>query len=284
MKPKGDVFERIKTEPLTGKKRQVAKYILDNYVEASFLTAAELAERVRVSEPTVIRLAYDLGFTGYPELKDALQEEVQAQLTTVQRLRRSRKNLQNKSLAVQSLVAEAGNLDALVHTVDVRELRRVAKLLADADKVIILGYKMSSVLAAYFHMALKKSVDATVAVTEATGLFQEELIFAGSRSVVVGISFPRYTRGVVRDFRQARDRGITTVAITDSELSPLIEFADRCLLVPCKTVSYVDAFAAAVALLCSVATEVSLAAADGLIERLASVEEMWEENELFYGP
>ncbi len=282
MKPKGDVFERIKTEPLTGKKRQVAKYILDNYIEASFLTAAQLAERVQVSEPTVIRLAYDLGFRGYPELKDALQEKVQVQLTTVQRLRRNPQRVSNKSPAIQSLIAEAGNLDSLVHSVNVREVKRVVARLVAADKVIILGYKMSSVLAEYLHMALKNSVDNTVAVTEATGLFQEELVFAGPQSVVVGISFPRYTRAMIRDFRQAREEGIRTVAITDSELSPLVEHADHCLLAPCRAVSYVDAFAAAIGLLCAIATEVSIAAEEQLIGRLAKLEELWEEDELFF--
>jgi len=281
MKLKGEVFERIRKEPLVGKKRTVAKYILDHFVEASFLTAAQLAERVGVSEPTVIRLAYDLGFRGFPELKDALQEEVQVQLTTVQRLRRGRR-MNAKSPAMQSLVAEAKNVDSLVHSIDIRKLRQIAKRLIVASKVIIVGYKMSSVLAQYFHMALKKSIDNTVAVTEAAGLFQEELIFADKESVVVAISFPRYTAAVVRDFRQARERGIQTVAVTDSELSPLVENADHCLLVPCTAISYIDGFSAAIALLCAVATEVSMSAEGRLLERLAEVEELWSENGLFF--
>ncbi len=281
MSAKGDVFEQIRSQPLTGKKRQVAKYILDNFVEASFLTAAQLAERVQVSEPTVIRLACDLGFRGFPELKDALQEEVQAQLTTVQRLRRARRK-SSKAPVVRSLMAEVENLDAVLHSVDVRKLKRVAKRLIDADKVVVIGYKMSSVLADYLSMALKKSIDNTVSVTEATGRFQEELVFAGPKSVVVAISFPRYTMAVVRDFRQAREVGVQTVAITDSELSPLVESADHCLLAPCRAVSYVDAFGAAIGLLGAIATQVSVMTEDRLIERLAKVERLWEENELFH--
>jgi DNA-binding MurR/RpiR family transcriptional regulator len=282
MRPKGDVFERIRSAPLAGKKRQVAKYILDNYVEASFLTAAQLAERVQVSEPTVIRLAHNLGFRGYPELKDELQQEVQAQLTTVQRLRRSRKRMSDSSPAMQSLVGEARNLDALIHSVEVGEIRRVVRHLVAADKVIVIGYKMSSVLAEYLHTALKESVNNTVAVTDATGRFQEELVFAGPQSVVVGISFPRYTRAVVRDFKQARDRGVRTVAITDSELSPLVEHAEHKLLAPCQAVSYVDAFAAAIGLLCAIATEVTVALEERLVDRLARLEDLWEESELFF--
>jgi DNA-binding MurR/RpiR family transcriptional regulator len=280
MKPMGDVFERIRAEPLSGKKRQVAKYILDNYVEASFLTAAQLADRVHVSEPTVIRLAYELGFGGYPELRDALQQEVQAQLTTVQRLRRSRRKSSQASV-VQSLLADLQNLDLLLHSVDVRVVNQVVRRLVTADKVIVLGYKMASVLAEYLHLALKMSIDNTVAITDAAGLFQEELVFAGHQSVVVGISFARYTRAAVRDFRQAREQGVHTIAITDSELSPLAEYADRCLIVQSKAVSYVDGFAAPVGLLCAIATGVSLATEDLLMARLGRVEQLWEDNELF---
>ncbi len=59
-----DVLALIKSTPLSDKKKQVAKYIVDNYIEVAFLTAAELARRSSVSEPTVIRLAVDLGYTG----------------------------------------------------------------------------------------------------------------------------------------------------------------------------------------------------------------------------
>jgi DNA-binding MurR/RpiR family transcriptional regulator len=281
MKPSGDVFDRIRSVELTGKKRHVAKYILDNHVEASFLTAAQLAERAQVSEPTVIRLAYDLGFRGFPALKDALQEEVQAQLNTVQRLRRSRRRLRDKSPALQSLSTELQNLDALLASLDTRCVRAVAQLLLRADKVIVVGYKMSSVLARYLHAALKKCIDNTVAVTEATGQLQEELIAAGATTVLIGISFPRYTMAAVRGFRQAKAQGVHTVAITDSELSPLGEHAEHILLAPCRAVSYVDAFAAAIALLGALVTELSMASEEQLLPRLSTLETLWEEDELF---
>jgi len=282
MKRSSELFDSIKAIPLTGKKRQVAKYILDNYIEASFLTAAELARRAHVSEPTVIRLAGDLGFNGYPELQDALQQEVQAQLTTVHRLRASHRYTKSRSLGVQSLVAELKNLEVLLHSLNVREFRKIIQRLVSADKVIIIGYKMSSILADYLRMGLKKSIDNIVAVTASTGLLQEELVYAGERSVVVGIAFPRYTREVVQDFRLAHEQGVLTVAITDSELSPLIEYANHFLLAPCKAISYVDAFAAAMGLLCAIATEVSLIMERDVMDRLARLELLWQANDVFF--
>ena len=282
MKTTRDLFELIKSASLSEKKRQVAKYILDNYIEASFLTAAQLAERARVSEPTVIRLASDLGFRGYPALQDALQEKVQAQLTTVHRLRGSHRYASSKSLGVRSVVTEVKNLETLLQSFDVRQFKQVVKRLVEADKIIVVGYKMSSVLAEYLQMALKKSIDNTVVVTAPTGLFQEELVFSTERTVVVGISFPRYTRAVVRDFRLAHDQGTPTIAITDSELSPLIEYADLYLVAPCKAISFVDAFASAIAVLGALAVEVSVGTESDVLDRLSKLEALWEMDEVFF--
>ena len=272
----------IKSTPLSDKKRQIAKYILDNYTEVSFLTAAELARRSSVSEPTVIRLATDLGYSGFPEMKTALQDKVQSKLTTLSRLKGSHHFKASKNPAIQSLVTDMKNLENTLHNINVRTLNRVVNRIVQADKVIILGYRMSSCLAQFFQMALKKSIDNTVAVTTSMGQFQEELVFTTERSVVIAISFPRYTTAVVRNFRMAKQKGVTTVAITDSELSPLINYATDYLLARCDFVSYIDSFAAVMSLLCAIATAVSIKSEDETLPRLEELEELWRENEVFF--
>ena len=43
----------------------------------------------------------------------------------------------------------------------------------------------------------------------------------GAEDVVIGVSFPRYSSRTVKAMKFARDRGAATIAITDSEASPL---------------------------------------------------------------
>lgn len=277
-----DVLALIKSTPLSDKKKQVAKYIVDNYIKVAFLTAAELARRSSVSEPTVIRLAVDLGYAGFPEMRSALQDKVQGKLTTLSRLKGSHRFKASKNPAVQSLVTDMKNLENTLHNINARTLNRVVNRIVQADKVIILGYKMSSCLAQFFQMALKKSIDNTVAVTTSPGQFQEELVFTTEKSVVIAISFPRYSTAVVRDFRMAKQKGVTTIAITDSELSPLVDHATDYLLARCDFVSYIDSFAAAMSLLCAIATAVSIKSETETLPRLEELEELWEENEVFF--
>jgi len=282
VKRQKDVLALIKSMPLSDKKKQVAKYIADNYIEAAFLTAAELARRSSVSEPTVIRLAVDLGYAGFPEMRSALQDKVQGKLTTLSRLKGSHRFKASKNPAVQSLVTDMKNLENTLHNINVRTLNRVVNRIVQADRVIILGYKMSSCLAQFFQMALKKSIDNTIAVTTSPGQFQEELVFTTEKSVVIAISFPRYTTAVVRNFRMAKQQGVTTIAITDSELSPLVDHATDYLLARCDFVSYIDSFAAAMSLLCAIATAVSIKSEDETLPRLEELEELWEKNEVFF--
>ena len=282
VKREKDVLALIKATPLSDKKKQVAKYIADNYIDAAFLTAAELARRSSVSEPTVIRLAVDLGYAGFPEMRSALQDKVQGKLTTLSRLKGSHRFKASKNPAVQSLVTDMSNLENTLHNINVRTLNRVVNRIVQADKVIILGYKMSSCLAQFFQMALKKSIDNTVAVTTSPGQFQEELVFTTERSVVISISFPRYTKAAVQDFRMAKQKGVATIVITDSELAPLIDHATDYLLARCDFVSYIDSFAAAMSLLCAIATAVSIKSEDETLPRLEELEELWEENEVFF--
>jgi len=96
------------------------------------------------------------------------------------------------------------------------------------------------------------------------------------------VSFPRYTSAIVRDFRMAEQKGVTTIAITDSDLSPLVDHATDYLLAKCDFVSYIDSFAAAMSLLCAIATAVSIKLEDETLPRLEELEEMWEENEIFF--
>ena len=47
--------------------KQIARYIVEHYDKAAFMTAARLGQAVGVSESTVVRFASELGYEGYPQ-------------------------------------------------------------------------------------------------------------------------------------------------------------------------------------------------------------------------
>ena len=279
-KAREHVLKRIRRKSFAGKRSQVAKYILDHHIEAAFLTAAELARRAGVSEPTVIRFATDLGFSGYPALQRALQDLVQQELTTVDRIKIQALHRENKDPAIRSLWLDLRNLEETIKLVDPKAIAQVVEKLIRADRVIVVGLRMSAALATYMRLALKKSVPTVVAVTSGDGSFFDELVYTTPRSVVIGIGFPRYARPTIEYLEAARAKGVTTVALTDSELSPLVAHADHVLLARCRALSYVDSFAAPIALIGAIATALSLRSEH--TERLEELEALWKRYQVFY--
>src|SRR5512137_1584187 len=64
----------------------IANYLLTSYDEAAFLSAADLAQRLEVSEATVVRFAKAIGYRGFPELKRCLQDLYRGQVSPAARL------------------------------------------------------------------------------------------------------------------------------------------------------------------------------------------------------
>ena len=71
-----DLITKIQSElPGFSKgQKQIARFILEHYDKAAFMTASRLGVTVGVSESTVVRFATELGYDGYPHLQRALQE------------------------------------------------------------------------------------------------------------------------------------------------------------------------------------------------------------------
>ena len=83
-----DISERIRNGyPSFSKgQKKIANAILHDYDKAAYMTAARLGRLVGVSESTVVRFAYELGFEGYAEFQRSVQELVRTKLTPNQRI------------------------------------------------------------------------------------------------------------------------------------------------------------------------------------------------------
>ena len=73
-----DLITKIQSElPGFSKgQKQIARFILEHYDKAAFMTASRLGVTVGVSESTVVRFATELGYDGYPHLQSALDGHV----------------------------------------------------------------------------------------------------------------------------------------------------------------------------------------------------------------
>ena len=273
---------RMSMDGFSKGQKRIANYILDNYDKAAFMTAAKLGTTVAVSESTVVRFASELGYDGYPEMQKALQEIIRGKLTSVQRMQVSQNQMEGQDILGHVMQRDADSIRTAIEAVDREEFSRVVDKLLKAEHIYILGVRSSSFLAGYlnfyFHLIFKNVI---FVQNTAAGEIYEQMIHIGPGDVLVGISFPRYSKMVIHAVELAYERGADVVAITDSQRSPLFPLATAALLVGCAALSFVDSMAAPLSLLNALILAVGRERMEDASHTFMEMEKLWEKYSIF---
>ena len=258
--------------------RKIAGFILDSYDKAAFMTASRLGKRVGVRESTVVRFAFELGYDGYPDMQRSLQKMIRNRLTTVQRIEVTKDRLGGQDLLSMVLQSDIDKIRITLEELDRESFERAVDAIVSARKIYIIGVRSSAAIASFLHFYFNLIFDSVVLVSANTSseIF-ESLLRVGEEDVVIGVSFPRYSSRTVQAISFARDRGATTVAITDSEASPLAPISSYSLMARSDMVSFVDSLVAPLSLVNALLVAVSQRRNDELARTFHTLEEIWEE-------
>ena len=109
----------------------------------------------------------------------------------------------------------------------------------------------------------------------------EQIFRIGPGDVIIGVSFPRYSRRTVKAMQYARSRGATVVAVTDSEASPLAAIADHNLLAKSDMASFVDSLVAPLSLINALIVAVGRRKNEDLSSTFEALEKIWDEYEVY---
>lgn len=264
-----------------GQKR-IAAYILENYDKAAFMTANKLGKTAQVSESTVVRFATELGYDGYPTMQKALQEIIRGKLTSIQRIQASSELIADTDILGTVMQRDMNSIHTAIDQVDREEFDRVVDKLVHAGHIYLLGVRSSSFLAGYlnfyFHLLFK---NVTLVQNFSAGEIFEQMLRIGPGDVLVGISFPRYSKMTANAVHFARDRGAEVIAITDSQMSPLYQLASASLLVRSDMISMVDSMAAPLSLLNALIVAVGRQKREEISNTYSELEQVWSRYNIF---
>lgn len=258
--------------------KKIAGYILESYDKAAFMTASRLGQRVGVSESTVVRFASELGYDGYPDMQRCLQKMIRNRLTTVQRIEVTNDRLGDQDLLSMVLQSDIEKIRMTLEELDRESFNRAVDAIVSARKIYIIGVRSSASVASFMHFYFNLIFDnvALVSANTASEIF-ESLLRVGEGDVVIGVSFPRYSSRTVQAMSFARDRGADTIAITDSEASPLALISSCSLMARSDMVSFVDSLVAPLSLVNALLVAVSRRKNDELARTFRALEDIWDE-------
>jgi DNA-binding MurR/RpiR family transcriptional regulator len=234
---------RPKVNLLPQAQRRLLEFILAHQEESVFLRIGDLARRGKVSQATVTRLSRALGFGGFPEFQKEFQRHFRNQLTTTSRLRKTVKEAaSDRDVLAKVLETDMENIAGTLRETHLQEFRRFVKCLASAHRVVIIGLRSIHSLAVFMAVALEFLQREVWLVQPGIGDMWDRMVSLKKGDVVLGISFPRYTKETVELLRWAKARGVTTLAITDSQISPLAQHADHVLTARYQMDSFIESF------------------------------------------
>ncbi len=262
--------------------RRISEYILTHYEKAAYMTASKLGKNAGVSESTVVRFANELGYEGYPEFQHALQESVGAMLTSVQRIEVTDERIGNANVLQKTLMSDIAKIKSTLEANDTEVFDKAIDAIINAKNVYIAGARSTSMLADLLSYNLNLVFDNIRHVdTASASMIFEQLLRIGKGDVFIAMSFPRYSKRIIKAVTFAKSKGALVIGITDSENSPIVPMADMVLFAKSDMASFMDSLVAPLSLINAIIVSISRKKKDDLAETFERLERVWEEHDIY---
>ncbi len=262
--------------------RRIANYIVEHYDKAAYMTAAKLGTQVGISESTVVRFADELGFDGYPALQHSLQEIVRNKLTTLQRMEITSDRIGNNDILDKVVQSDIEKIRITLDRINHDHFNTAIDAIVNAENIYILGMRSSSSLASFMAFYFNLIFDNARCVNMSGGSETlEQVMRISNKDVLIGISFPRYSKRSINAVKYAKSQGAHVVAITDSNISPIATYADSLLLAESDMASFVDSLVAPLSIINAIIVATGMKKKDEVANTFTKLEEIWEKYEVY---
>ena len=264
-----------------GQKR-IARFILEQYDKAAYITAAKLGAGVGVSESTVVRFASELGYEGYPAMQKAIKAMIRTKLTAAQRIEVTSGLFSRDDVVNSVLESDMENIKSTIDGIDKEEFKAITNAIISAKNVYIVGVRSSAALASFFsfHLNLIRSNVKLVQSATASELF-EQIFRIEEGDVLIGMSFPRYSKRTLKAVNYAKSRNATVVCITDSKTAPAAEISDFCLTAKSDMISVVDSLVAPLSIINALLVSICMSRENEVLNAFNKLEGIWDEYQVY---
>lgn len=222
---------RAAISSMTRAERQLASYMLSSFPMSVLGSVSEIAQAAGVSGPTVVRLVRKLGFSGYPEFRLLVHEEMGERLASPIAKHEKWDNVAPMDHALNRFAASViDNLNKTLSQQDLRTFDTVAGVLADKSRPVhLMGGRLTGSVAEYFATALKVMRSDVTLLSSLPNTWPPALLEMSQRDVLVVFDIRRYEPSVQQFAELAHAQGVEIVLMTDRWVSPTAGVAQHIL-------------------------------------------------------
>jgi DNA-binding MurR/RpiR family transcriptional regulator len=218
-------FEQLISEcfsRLTKSEKLIANYLNQNLDEVAFLSAGEVADRLQLSEATMVRFARTLGFDSYPAMRVALQDNFRHRLTHSSRLRSRLDDLRSDGDIFERIVAsEIDYLTEALQTLDRKAFNKAVELLRNHQRVFVFGLGPSLSLVDLLEIRLTRSARHVIPLSTSGKEILEPMLLMNETDLLIAIGFFNLTPSLQMVLEYANKHKTPVILLTDT-LGPMV--------------------------------------------------------------
>jgi DNA-binding MurR/RpiR family transcriptional regulator len=227
----GDVLVRLRQArpTLRPAEARIADVVLADPGGVVGSTITELASQAGTSQATVVRFCRAVGYAGYPEFRIDLAQATSRLEVELERsgIAEGEINQTDTAADVVSKIAfhEARTIEETARMLDQDALERAVDAVATAPRIDVYGVGSSGLTAQDLAMKLSRiGLVCLAPVDPHAQLTSAALLEPGA--VAIAVSHTGRTIEAFQALSLARDRGATTIVVTNYPASPLADLAD----------------------------------------------------------
>ena len=231
-----------------------ARHIIDHPREVGVQSMRSLATKASVHPNAFVRVARQIGFNGYDEMRERFRDFVLSNdfggfRDRTRWLRRLANEGGTAAIVGEMAGAITENVERGFGKLSVEMLEQTCASILDANRVYVLGLGAAYGLAQQFAYVAGMAFAHIMPIPRHGTLPIDNLAFAGSADVLLAMTFQPYRAETMAAVRLAKRRGVQVIGITDSATSPLARAANSALICPTHTPQFFESHAAVTGLL-----------------------------------
>lgn len=259
----------------------IARYVIENFDKAAYLNVEQLSRHSGVSEATVVRFSAELGYPKYQQFQKAVLDYAKSKLTNVQRMEIAYGRLSGTDIFEKVLNADMDKIRTTLSAHNAEVFNASLDIISGARRIYIVGLRSSAALASFMGYYFNLIFDDVHVISSSVGDVFDHIHNITEDDVIIGISFPRYSKRTINSLRYAKTMGASVIGITDGELSPITSIADFTLTASSDMESFVDSLVAPLSLVNAMIVALGARKKDEVSKTFEKLEKLWREYEVY---
>ncbi len=208
--------------------QEVGRWMLDNYDSIGFTSVNELSKIIGVSNASLVRYTQALGFTGYKQFKETVQEELRTKLKPDSNVVLNELDVLPIKKKLQKLADnEIQNLSKTLKGLSVQSLSRMVQGVLGCNRIFVSGFGVSKNIMQIFEYALvSMQIKEVHSITGSISDYSARLASMNSSDCLFIMTMPPYSPEALQVANAAHARKVKVYLFTDSAACPIYPIAD----------------------------------------------------------